>query len=258
MRRTLPQLRAMKPGTAIAMCTAYDASQARLVDEAMDGILVGDSVAMVVQGHESTLPATLDEMVYHASMVTRGARQACVVGDLPFMSYQTSVEDALRAAGRLVKEAGVQAVKLEGGASVLPQVRALAACGVAVVGHLGLTPQSIGAFGGYGKRGKTETEAVRIRQDALALEEAGASMIVLENIPHELAREITGSLTVPTIGIGAGPHCDGQIQVFHDLFGFDPDFAPRHAVRYLEAGRDIRAAAARYADDVRAGRITSK
>jgi 3-methyl-2-oxobutanoate hydroxymethyltransferase len=258
MRRTLPQLRAMKPGTPIVMATAYDAGQARLIDEAVDGILVGDSLGMVVQGHDSTLPVTLDEMVYHARMVVRGSRQACIVGDLPFMSYQASVEDAMHAAGRLIKEAGVQAVKLEGGAHVLPQVRALAAAGIALVGHIGLTPQAIGALGGYGKRGKSDGEAARIRDEALALEEAGLSLLVLENIPHALAREVTTSLRIPTIGIGAGPHCDGQIQVFHDLFGLDPDFAPRHAVRYAEAGRDIRAAAGRYAEDVRVGKFVSK
>ncbi|HKI97844.1 MAG TPA: 3-methyl-2-oxobutanoate hydroxymethyltransferase [bacterium] len=258
MRRTLTELQRMKGQTPIVMVTAYDATLARLVDASVDAILVGDSLGMVVQGRDSTVPVTLDEMVYHTRMVARGSEQALLVGDLPFMSYQPSVELALLSAGRLLKEGHAQAVKLEGGEAVVPAVRALVAAGVPVVGHLGLTPQSINVFGGFGKRGKSDTEARRLLDDAKALEAAGLGMLVLENIPHALAEEVTGALAIPTIGIGAGPHCDGQVQVLHDLVGLIPEFTPRHAQRLTDAGEQIRGAVSTYAEQVRKGTFLSR
>jgi 3-methyl-2-oxobutanoate hydroxymethyltransferase len=258
-RHSITDLLAKKPkGEPIVMVTAYDAAMARLVDEAVDSILVGDSLGMVVQGHDTTLPVTLDEIVYHTRMVMRGSRLAFVVADLPFLSYQASVEDAVRAGGRCLKEGGAQGVKLEGGAAFAPHVRALVTCGIPVVGHLGVTPQSIHALGGFGKQAKSEDGARRLMDDALALQEAGAAMIVLENIPHPLAAEVSARLAVPTIGIGAGGRCDGQVQVFHDLFGLIPEFTPRHAVRYGNCGEAIRAAIAEYAGDVRAKKFVSQ
>ncbi|MDH5753037.1 MAG: 3-methyl-2-oxobutanoate hydroxymethyltransferase, partial [Deltaproteobacteria bacterium] len=188
----------------------------------------------------------------------RGSQQAALLADLPFMSYQASVEDAVRNAGRLAKEAGAQAVKLEGGREFAEHIRAITASGLPVMGHLGLTPQSIHHFGGYGKQGKTEQAATRLLEDARIMEEAGMVMVVLENIPHQLARDITDALKVPTIGIGAGPHCDGQVQVLHDLLGLIPDFRPRHAVRYAEHGQSTREAISRYAEDVRSGNFVSE
>ncbi|MDH4246859.1 MAG: 3-methyl-2-oxobutanoate hydroxymethyltransferase [Deltaproteobacteria bacterium] len=258
MRTSIQTLQQKKGNTPIVMITAYDAPLAALVDQAVDAILVGDSLGMVVQGQESTLPVTLDEMVYHTRLAGRGSKTAFLAADLPFMSYQVSVEQALRSAGRLVQEGGAQAVKLEGGVEYVPHVRALVRCGIPVVGHLGLTPQSIHVFGGYGKRAKEEAEAKKLREDARALEEAGLALLVLENIPHELAREVTALLQIPTIGIGAGPHCDGQVQVLHDLLGLFPEFRPRHAVRYLEGGKAIREAVETYAAEVRSGRMLSR
>jgi len=258
MRRTISQLQQQKGGTPIVMVTAYDATMAALVDEAADTILIGDSLGMVVQGHDNTLPVTLDEMLYHTRMVARGTQHAFLVADLPFLSYQTGTEDTLRAAGRLLKEGAAQAVKLEGGRVVLPQVQALVGFGIPVVGHLGLTPQSINLFGSHAKRAKAEDAAKALLDEARALEDAGLAMLVLENIPHELAAQVTAALRIPTIGIGAGPQCDGQVQVFHDLMGLLPDFLPRHAQRYTECGRHIREAMARYAEDVRAGRFVSR
>lgn len=258
MRKTLTALRKLKGETPIVMITAYDATMAALVDPHVDAILVGDSLGMVVQGHDSTLPVTLDEMVYHTRLVARGSAQALLIGDLPFGSYQASVSDAMHAAARLMKEGGAQAVKLEGGQAVCPQVRALSEAGIPVVGHLGLTPQSIHAFGGFGKRAKEAGEAKRLLEDALALQEAGAGMVVLENIPHDLAADLTAKLAMPTIGIGAGPRCDGQVQVFHDLLGLIPEFTPRHAVQYMAGGKSMGEAVQAYAADVRTGKLVSQ
>jgi 3-methyl-2-oxobutanoate hydroxymethyltransferase len=254
----MPRLVALKGRTPIVMVTAYDASMARLVDEFADSILVGDSLGMVVQGQDSTIPVTLDEMVYHTRMVMRSARHALVVADLPFMSYQASVEDAVRAAGRLLKEGGAQAVKLEGGLPMVPQVRAIVDCGIPVVGHLGLTPQAIHALGSYGKQGKSKETAQALLESAQALDAAGISMLVLENIPHPLAAEVTRAIGACTIGIGAGPHCDGQVQVFHDVMGLIPEFTPRHAKRFFEGGTGIRAAMEAYAREVRDGTFLSE
>lgn len=257
-RWSMPRLVALKGATPIVMITAYDATMARLVDESADMILVGDSLGMVVQGLDSTIPVTLDEMVYHTRMVTRAARHALVVADLPFISYQASVADAVRAAGRLLKEGGAQAVKLEGGLPVVPQVRAIVDCGIPVVGHLGLTPQAIHALGGYGKQGKSDEGARELLEAARALDGAGISMLVLENIPHDLAGEVTAAIGACTIGIGAGPQCDGQVQVFHDVMGLIPEFTPRHAKRFFEGGQGIRQAMEAYAREVRDGTFRSQ
>ncbi len=255
---TMPQLVALKGKTPIVMVTAYDATMAKLVDEFVDVILIGDSLGMVVQGHNSTIPVTLEQIIYHTRMVTRGSRHACVVADMPFLSYQTSVEDAVRSAGRLLKEGYAHAVKLEGGLPVVPQVRAIVECGIPVVGHLGVTPQAIHALGGYGKQGKSDDSARELLEAAKALDAAGMSMLVLENIPHELAQQVTAALRACTIGIGAGPHCDGQVQVFHDLVGLFPDFTPRHAKRFFEGGAGIRTAMETFAHEVRARQFMSK
>lgn len=240
------------------MATAYDNWTAEIVDHAVDAILVGDSLGNVVQGHETTLPVKLKDIIYHTQLVMRGARQAIVISDLPFLSYQPSVRDAVISAGRCLKEGLSQAVKLEGGKEVVPQIEAIVACGIPVVGHVGLTPQSINILGGHGKQAKTSSAADQMMNDVKAIEEAGVSMIVLENIPHQLAGQITKKSKVPTIGIGAGPDCDGQVQVFHDLFGLYPDFSPRHAVKYTDCGHDMIAGIKKYAEDVRSGKLISK
>ncbi|MDT8447895.1 MAG: 3-methyl-2-oxobutanoate hydroxymethyltransferase [bacterium] len=257
-RKTIPQLRALKGQTPIVVATAYDATLARLVDAAVDAILVGDSLGMVVAGLESTLKVSLDQMVYHCSMVARGSKLAALIGDLPFLSYQLNPEQALVSAGRLVVEGGMMAVKLEGGSEYVPQIRKIVAAGIPVVGHLGMQPQWLNAYGGYGKQAKDEAGAQLLLQDALALEAAGVSLLVLENIPHKLAKEVTAKLSIPTIGIGAGPDTDGQVQVWHDLMGMDPDFAPRHAVPFRALGKEVMEAAAEYAAAVRSGQFNSK
>jgi 3-methyl-2-oxobutanoate hydroxymethyltransferase len=238
----------------IVMLTAYDASSARLVDAAgVDAILVGDSLGMTVLGYDSTLPVTMDDMTRATSAVTRVAHRALVVADLPFMSYQASPEDALRNAGRLMAEGGAGAVKLEGGAEVAGTVRRLVAAGIPVMGHVGLTPQSVHQLGGYRVQAKDAPAAERLLDDCRALQDAGAFAIVLECIPAELASLVSAGLEVPTIGIGAGVGCDGEVQVFHDLLGLGGDFTPRHAKRYAELGAAVRDAVAAYAADVRSG-----
>ena len=255
---TMPQLVALKSKTPIVMVTAYDATMAKLVDDYVDVILIGDSLGMVVQGHSSTIPVTLEEIIYHTRMVARVSRHACIVADMPFMSYQASVEDAVRSAGRLLKEGHAHAIKLEGGLPIVPQVRAIVNAGIPVVGHLGVTPQSIHALGGYGKQGKSDEGAKALLEAAQALDGAGCSMLVLENILHELAQQVTQAVRGCTIGIGAGPHCDGQVQVFHDLVGLFPDFTPRHAKRFFEGGAGMRTAMEAYAKEVRSGKFMSK
>jgi 3-methyl-2-oxobutanoate hydroxymethyltransferase len=237
----------------IVMLTAYDASSARLVDAAgVDAILVGDSLGMTVLGYDSTLPVTMDDMTRATFAVTRVARHALVVADLPFMSYQASAQDALRNAGRLMSEGGAGAVKLEGGAHVAETVRRLVAAGIPVMGHVGLTPQSIHQLGGYRVQAKDAPAAERLLDDCRALQDAGAFAVVLECIPAELASLASAELAIPTIGIGAGAGCDGEVQVFHDLLGLG-DFTPRHAKRYAELGEAVVSAVAAYAADVRAG-----
>lgn len=252
---TTLRLQEMKAkGERIAALTGYDWLMARLLDEAgIDVILVGDSAAMVFAGHDTTISMTMPQMLYHAGVVARAARRALVVADLPFMSYQQSVEEALRNAGAFMKEALVEAVKLEGGESVCRTVRRIVDAGIPVMGHLGLTPQSIHKFGTYRTRGVETAEAEQIARDARALQDAGVFAIVLEKIPVELARDVTRALRIPTIGIGAGPDCDGQILVSHDLLGLFTRFHPRFVRRYAELGQAMLDAFRRYAADVKGG-----
>jgi 3-methyl-2-oxobutanoate hydroxymethyltransferase len=254
---TTTVLRARKArGEKIAVVTAYDVAFARLADRAgVDVVLVGDTLGMLIQGHSSTLPVTVDDIIYHGRAVGRGLSRAHLVLDLPFMSYQVSVEEGMRSAGRLMKEGGGQAVKLEGGEEVAELVSRLTRIGVPVMGHVGMTPQSVHSFGGFKLQGRTEAQRARILAGAKALADAGAYAIVLETIPATLAEEVTRSVPVPTIGIGAGPACDGQVLVMHDLLGMDPDWAPRFVRRYAELGKEIEKAFAAYADDVRQGRF---
>jgi 3-methyl-2-oxobutanoate hydroxymethyltransferase len=251
---TVRDVRAFKErGERFAMLTAYDAAQARLLDEAgIPLLLVGDTLGMAVLGYADTVPVTMDEMLHHTAAVARGARDALVIGDMPFMSYQAAVEDGIRNAGRFLKEAGANAVKLEGGASVVELVRRLTAAGIPVIGHVGLTPQSVNQVGGFRVQGRSHEAAERILGDAKALEAAGVFAIVLEAVPSGLAREVTETLQVPTIGIGAGPHCDGQVLVFHDFVGMS-DFSARFVKRYASLGDEIKRAAGAFAREVAEG-----
>jgi len=255
MRISINQIKEMKlKGEKIVMLTAYDYSTARLVDEAgIPLILVGDSLGMVVLGYESTIPVTIDEMLHHTRAVVRGTKQAMVIGDMPFMTYHVSVEDALRNAARFIQEAGAQAVKLEGGVTVAEKVKRIVECGIPVMGHIGLTPQSIHQFGGFKMQGKTPEAAANLLEDAKALEQAGAFAIVLETIPANLGRLITDKAAIPTIGIGAGPECDGQVQVINDILGSFSDFVPKHAKQYVKLTDIISKAVTRYRDEVKAG-----
>jgi 3-methyl-2-oxobutanoate hydroxymethyltransferase len=242
-----------KKGERLAMLTAYDYPSARLVAEAgVDLILVGDSLGMVVLGYDATLPVTVDDMVHHTRAARRGAPDAFLIADMPFLSYATP-EQALATAGRLMKDAGADSVKLEGGVESVPIVEALVRAGVPVLGHVGLTPQTASALGGYKLQGKDEETARRIVDGAAALEAAGCWGVVLELVPAELARIVTQRLAIPTIGIGAGAHCDGQVLVFHDVVGLFSGFTPTFVKRYTEAGNAIREACARYAEEVRSG-----
>jgi len=252
---TIHTLRAMKAaGEKIAMLTAYDAAFARILDEAgAEVLLVGDSLANVVQGEQTTLGVTVDEVVYHTRAVCRGARRAHVVADMPFMSYQASVDEAVRNAGRLVAEGGAHAVKLEGGAEFSEVVARIWRAGIPVMGHIGLTPQSVHRMGGYLVQGRDEQKARKLLEDALALEQAGCYALVLEGIPLELAREITGRLAIPTIGIGAGPHCDGQVLVCYDALGMNPDFSPKFVKAFADLYRQIGEATRGYVSEVKAG-----
>ena len=239
-------------GEKIAMLTAYDYLVAKLLDQVgIDIILVGDSLANVVQGHETTLPVTVDDMIYHAKAVKRAVRNALIVVDMPFMSYQTSVDDAVKNCGRVMKEVGVGAVKLEGGAYIAEIVRHLVRIGIPVMGHLGLTPQSINRFGTYEVRARDRKESTELLHDARVLAEAGVFSIVLEKIPASLAKKVTASIPVPTIGIGAGPHCDGQVLVVYDLLGLTEEFKPRFVRRYAELAENMRGAFRGYIDDVK-------
>ncbi len=236
----------------IVMITAYDAPSARLVDEAgVDMILVGDSLGMVTLGYDSTLPVTLDDMLHHTRAVVRGTKRALVVADMPFMTFQISAQEALRNAGRLMAEGGARAVKLEGGKRVAATVERIVEAGIPVMGHVGLTPQSVHQLGGYRVQAKESAEALELLEDCRALEAAGAFAVVLECIPAQLAAIVSAELSIPTIGIGAGGGCDGQVQVFHDLLGLGGEFTPRHAARYAEIGDAIREAVERYSADVR-------
>ena len=248
--RTLSTMK--RRGQKIVALTAYDYTAAQILDAAgVDLLLVGDTLGMVVLGHETTLPVTLDMMIHHTQAVVRGARTALVVGDMPFLTYQVTPEQALENAGRLMRESGCKAVKLEGGREMAPTVERLVRAGIPVLGHLGYTPQSAHVFGTPRAHGRTESEAEAILADALALEQAGACAVVLELVPAELAAEVTRRLRVPTIGIGSGVECDGEIQVFHDIFGLYTDFVPRHTRRYLSLAEAIGGATSEYIDAVR-------
>ncbi len=252
---TTLRLQEMKQaGQRIVCLTAYDALFSKLLDDSgIDLILVGDSLGNVVQGHETTIPVTLEETIYHTKAVVRGCRRAMVVADMPFMSFQVSPEEAFRNAGKIMKEAGCHAVKVEGGKRIVNAVKLMTEFGIPVLGHLGLTPQSIHQFGTYRARGVDEKEAESIFFDAIALQDAGAFAVVLEKIPIELAKKITKALVIPTIGIGAGPYCDGQVLVYTDMLGLTVDFNPRFVRRYARLADDIKVALARYANDVRSG-----
>jgi len=241
-------------GRKITMLTAYDYPFARIVDEAgIDAILVGDSLAMVVQGLENTLPVTMDEMVYHTKMVTRAAARAMVIGDMPFMSYQTTAEEAVRNAGRFVKEGGAQAVKIEGGLEVVRKVRAIVRAEIPVMAHIGLTPQAIHRMGGYKVQGRSDEARKRLVREAEELQDAGAFSLVLEAVPVDLAEEITGRLDIPTIGIGAGPACDGQILVIHDVIGMFDRFVPKFVKKYANLKEEALKAVRQYKEEVEKG-----
>jgi len=255
MRITITQIKEMKQkGEKITMLTAYDFATAKLVDEAgIPLILVGDSLGMVILGYESTIPVTMEDMLHHTKAVVRGTKQAMVIGDMPFMTYHISVDDALRNAARFIQEGGAQAVKLEGGVTVAEKVRRIVECGIPVMGHIGLTPQSIHQLGGHKMQGKTPEAAKRLFKDAQALEEAGAFAVVLETIPAPLAEIITAKVSIPTIGIGAGIHCDGQVQVINDILGSYTEFVPRHAKQYVKLTDIISKAVTQYHNEVKAG-----
>jgi 3-methyl-2-oxobutanoate hydroxymethyltransferase len=255
MRFTIGQIREMKEkGKIIPMLTAYDYATAKMIDEAgVPLVLVGDSLGMVVLGYESTIPVTMEEMLHHTKAVVRGTKRALVVGDMPFMTYHASIGEALHNAGRFIQEAGAQAVKLEGGEAMAEVVHRVVQCGIPVMGHIGLTPQSVHQLSGFKVQGKTPEAAVRLVKDARALADAGVFSIVLEAIPTELARVITQKVSVPTIGIGAGPYCDGQVQVISDILGLFTDFVPKHAKQYARLADLIRKAVAEYIDEVEKG-----
>lgn len=259
-RITTNTLQKMKSaGTKISMLTAYDFSFAKIFDAAgVDVILVGDSASNVMAGHETTLPITLEQMMYHASSVIRGAKRCLVVVDLPFGSYQSNSDIALASAIRIMKETGAHAIKLEGGEEVLESVKRIIGAGIPVMAHLGLTPQSIYKFGTYHVRAKEEQEANKLRTDAQLLQEAGCFALVLEKIPATLAQEVSQSLHIPTIGIGAGPHCDGQVLVMHDMLGINTEFKPRFLRQYLNLHEQITDAIQKYIDDVRSNSFPSE
>jgi 3-methyl-2-oxobutanoate hydroxymethyltransferase len=273
MAKTTPQAQTQKPrvvttktlmemkrrGEKITMLTAYDYLVAKLLDDVgIDVILVGDSLSNVVQGNVTTLPVTLDDMIYHAKAVKRAVRNALIVVDMPFMSYQNNEEEAVRNAGRIMKEVGVGAVKLEGGEYIADTIRHLVQIGIPVMGHLGLMPQAINKFGTYEVRATEKKEAAQLLHDAKVLAQAGVFAIVLEKIPAALARKVTQSVPVPTIGIGAGPHCDGQVLVVYDMLGLTEEFKPRFVRRYAELAETLRGAFRSYINDVRAGTFPSK
>lgn len=259
-KRTTLSIREMKLShQKIVALTAYDFVTASLLDEVgIDIILVGDSLGNVIQGNETTLPVTVDEMIYHTRAVQKGVRRSLLVTDMPFLSYQVTVEEAVRNCGRVMKETRADAVKLEGGKSILATVKRLTEIGIPVMGHLGLTPQSIHLFGSYKVRATTPHEQQVLLDDAKRLEDVGVFSIVLEKIPADLARKVTEAVSIPTIGIGAGVHCDGQILVLHDMLGLTEKFRPRFVRRYAELGKEIRRHVTQYRDDVRSARFPSE
>ncbi|OPJ57435.1 3-methyl-2-oxobutanoate hydroxymethyltransferase [Clostridium chromiireducens] len=245
---------AKEQGKKLSMLTAYDYSMAKIIDESsVNGILIGDSLGMVIKGEEDTLSVTMEEVIYHTKAVKRGAKSALIVSDMPFLSYHVSIEQAVLNAGRLIKEGGANAVKLEGGANVAPQIKAIVDAQIPVMGHLGLTPQSVNAFGGFKVQGKDESAAKQLIEDAVLLEKAGVFSIVLEGIPEKVAELITKSVSVPTIGIGAGKHCDGQILVYQDMLGMFNDFVPKFVKQYANVGTVMREAIGSYVQEVQEG-----
>ncbi len=260
MRISINKIKEMKEkGEKITMLTSYDYVTAKIVDEVgIPMILVGDSLGMVVLGYESTIPVTLEEMLHHTKAVVRGTKSTMVIGDMPFMTYHLSIEQALHNAGRFIQEAGAQAVKLEGGVNVAEKVQKIVECGIPVMGHIGLTPQSINQLGGYKIQGKTVDAAAKLLKDAKALEEAGAFSVVLETVPAPLAALITREISIPTIGIGAGPDCDGEVQVINDILGSFTDFVPKHAKQYAKLANIMSTAIQQYYDEVRAGKFPTK
>jgi len=255
MRVTINQVKEMKQkGEKITMLTAYDYTTAKIVDEVgVPLILVGDSLGMVVLGYESTIPVTMDEMIHHTRTVVRGTSKAMVIGDMPFMTYHISIEDALRNAARFIQEAGAQAVKLEGGVTVADKIKRIVECGIPVMGHIGLTPQSIHQFGGFKIQGKSPEAAAKLLEDARAVEKAGAFSVVLETVPAPLATLISKKIGIPTIGIGAGAGCDGQVQVINDILGSFTDFVPKHAKQYARVADTVRSAVSQYFSEVTSG-----
>lgn len=260
MKNTVVTFREAKEnGQKLTMLTAYDYSTAKLIDEAgINSILVGDSLGNVILGYEDTISVTMEDMIHHGVAVARGAKNALVVIDMPFMSYQTSVYDAVVNAGRLMKEGRAGAVKLEGGVEVCPQIKAITAAGIPVVAHLGLTPQSINAFGGFKVQGKSEEAARKLIADAKAVEEAGAFAVVLECVPSKLAKLVTDSVNIPTIGIGAGNECDGQVLVYQDMLGMFSDFTPKFVKRFANVGDIMKEAFKMYQEEVQAGTFPAK
>lgn len=254
-RLTLRDIQKMKTnGERITMLTAYDATSARLSERAgVPMLLVGDTLGMVIQGHSNTIPVTLEHMIYHAAIVTRVTERPFIVGDLPFMTYSVSTEQALRSSARLMQEGGVGAVKLEGGERLAPVIDSVVHAGIPVMAHIGLTPQSVNSFGGFRVQGREVATAKQLLRDAQAVQDAGAFAVVLELVPAPLAKAVTERLNIPTIGIGAGVHTDGQVQVFHDILGLFDDFVPRHTRRYAELGTPMQDAIASYVADVEAG-----
>jgi 3-methyl-2-oxobutanoate hydroxymethyltransferase len=260
MRKTITDIQKMKQnGQKIPVLTCYDYTSAKILDSAgVPALLVGDSLGMVVHGYESTLPVSLDLMLHHCKAVARGAKNALIIIDLPFATYSSAdLPRSLQSAARGLAEGGAQAVKIEGGATVTPVVQTLVQAGIPVMGHLGLTPQSINQLGGYKVQGKTDATAQQLFQDAMALEAAGVFAIVLELVPPDLAQRISKELRVPTIGIGAGLQCDGQVQVFHDVFGLYEDFVPKHTRRYATVADSIREAAKKFVGEVQNGKFPS-
>ncbi|MBP1567349.1 MAG: 3-methyl-2-oxobutanoate hydroxymethyltransferase [Oscillospiraceae bacterium] len=260
MKNTIATLKEQKKnGVKISMLTAYDYSTAKLMDEAgINSILIGDSLGMTILGYEDTISVTMEDMIHHTAAVARGAKNAFIVADMPFMSYQASVYDAVMNAGRLMKEGRANAVKLEGGESVCPQIKAITEASIPVVAHLGMTPQSVNMFGGFKLQGKDEAAALKLIKDALAVEKAGASMVTLECVPAKLAEYITKRLSVPTIGIGAGAGCDGQVLVYQDMLGMFPDFTPKFAKKFADVGADMKAAFAAYIAEMQSGEFPDK
>lgn len=246
--------KAKDQGNKLSMLTAYDYSMAKIIDESsVNGILIGDSLGMVIKGEEDTLAVTVEEIIYHTKAVKKGAKNALIVSDMPFLSYHVSVEQAVLNAGRIIKEGGANAVKLEGGAEFLPQIKAIVAAQIPVMGHLGLTPQSVNAFGGFKVQGKNELAAKKLIEDAVLLEKAGVFSIVLEGIPEKVAQLITKEISIPTIGIGAGRHCDGQILVYQDMLGMFNDFVPKFVKQYANIGEIMKNAISSYVNEVQEG-----